>query len=316
MTLQLASGWFHNSTIAKCGTRTNTKLAALPSTTFLSNLTFLCTLPLLLIAMAHGQSAEMPPVHDSRQVQHALETEVLAAQDTTHPMRYRLRKSTPRLTSIKEIVETKDGAVARLLSINDNPPSDADRQKDDSRLDALLADPGRQHKRKQTEQEDRGRALKVLRALPKAFLYSYAGPAVNGSQTLDRYTFTPNPKFDPPDLETQVLTALAGEILIDPVHDRVVRLEGRLQQDVDFGWGILARLNKGGWLVIEQANIGEDQWRIVRFQMVMNGRVLIRTRSFDTTEEQTQFTPVPIGMNYQQAIQLLRPAPGTTSNGK
>jgi hypothetical protein len=76
-------------------------------------------------------------------------------------------------------------------------------------------------------------------------------------------------------------------------------------------------LNKGGWLVIEQSIVSGDQFRIVRFQMVMNGRVLIRTRSFDTTEEQSQFEPVPLGMSYQQAIQILRPAPGsTTGNGK
>ena len=31
-------------------------------------------------------------------------------------MRYRLRKSSPRLTSTKEIVETKDGDVARLVA--------------------------------------------------------------------------------------------------------------------------------------------------------------------------------------------------------
>ena len=61
---------------------------------------------------------------------------------------------------------------------------------------------------------------------------------------------------------------MTGEIWIDPVHERVVRLEGHLQQDVDFGWGILGRLNKGGWIVIEQADVGERQWRIVHFQMV------------------------------------------------
>ena len=37
-------------------------------------------------------------------------------------MQYRLRKSTPRLTSTKDIVETRERrAVARLVSINDRP---------------------------------------------------------------------------------------------------------------------------------------------------------------------------------------------------
>jgi hypothetical protein len=225
-------------------------------------------------------------------------------------MKYRLRKSTPRLTSTKDIVETRDGAVARLISINDQPPSAADREKDEARLDGLLADPGRQHKRKQSEADDTARALKVLRALPKAFLYEYAGKVSVGPVTADRFTFRPNANFDPPDLETQALTQLNGEILIDPANERVLRLEGHLQADVDFGWGILGRLNKGGWIVIEQADVGKGQWRIVHFQMVMSGRVLIKTRSFDTTENESDFAAVPVEMSYQQAIQMLRTGAG------
>jgi hypothetical protein len=195
--------------------------------------------------------------------------------------------------------------------INDAVPSPSDREKDDARLEGLLADPSRQRKRKQNEQDDTGRVLKALRALPKAFLYQYAGSDTNGPVRIDRFTFRPNPKFSSSDLELEVLTALTGELLIDSTHVRVVRLEGHLQQDVDIGWGLLGRLNKGGSIAIEQADVGDGQWRIVRFQMEMNGRVLFKARSFDTTEEQTQFVPVPTGMTYQQAIQMLRLGQGT-----
>jgi hypothetical protein len=123
---------------------------------------------------------------------------------------------------------------------------------------------------------------------------------------MKRFTFKPNANFDPPDLETQALSAMAGEIWIDVAQERVVRLEGHLQQDVDFGWGILGRLDKGGWIVIEQADVGNHQWRIVRFQMVMNGRVLLKTKSFDTTEDESKFVPVPFGLGYAQAIQTLQ----------
>src|SRR3954470_12503371 len=125
-----------------------------------------CMLPAVLTASG-------PP--DPGLVNRALANELRAAQDGGHLMQYCLRKSTPRLTSTKQIVQTKDGGVARLLTINDNEPSPAERQKDDARLDALLADPSRQRKRRQREQDDTGRAVKALRALPKAFLYEYAG---------------------------------------------------------------------------------------------------------------------------------------------
>jgi hypothetical protein len=246
----------------------------------------------------------------------ALANELRAAQDTGHPMRYQLHKSSPRVTSTKTIIESKDGAVARLTSINGNPLSAADEQREQARLDALLADPELQRHRKQSQETDTGRALKVLRVLPQAFLYQYTGPADTPSGTVEKFTFKPNPAFNPPDLETDVLTAMTGEIWVDAAQERVARLEGHLQQDVDVGWGLLGRLNKGGWIVIEQADVGGGQWRTARFQMRMSGRVFFRTRLFDTTEEETQFAPVPVGLGYVQAIQMLLSGEDSNSGGK
>lgn len=254
--------------------------------------------------VVHAQKSTSFP--DDGLVGRTLANELKAAQDSSHPMEFRLRKSTPRLTSTKEIVETRDGAVARLVSINDADPSDADRQKDEARLNALLADPGRQHKRKQSEQDDTGRALKVLRTLPRAFLYQYASTETSGSTTLARYTFKPNPAFSSNDLELIILTAMSGTLTIDATQERVLRLEGHLQQEVDIGWGLIGRLDRGGWITIEQADVGNGTWRIVRLQMTMSGRVLFRSRRFDTTEEESNFAPVPVGLTYQEAIRMLR----------
>jgi len=247
---------------------------------------------------------------DDALVQRAFANEVRAASDAQHPMRYRLHKASPRLTSTKEMFETKDGAVARLIAVNDAPLSAEDEQKEQARLNGLLSDPGKQRHRKASEDEDTARAMKVLRSLPAAFLYHFAGTGEAPSGEVEKFTFAPNPKFDPPDLESQVLTQMTGEIWIDVEHERVARLEGHLKQDVDYGWGLLARLNKGGWIVIEQANVGEHQWRIVHFQMSMSGRVVFRTKVFDTTEDQSQFAPLPSGLSYQQAIQMMNTESG------
>lgn len=273
-----------------------------------------CSLPfLVLLANAPsvlGQtSGFLPPAQTQALVDRALSAELRSAQDHAHPMRYWLRKSSPRLTSTKEILETRDGDVARLVSINDKPLSAADAAKEQARLDSLLSDPGKQRRRKQSEDDDTGRALKVLRALPRAFLYRPAG----GDGKIEKFSFIPNPSFAPPDLETQVLTAMSGELWIDTAQERVVRLEGHLQHDVDFGWGILGRLYKGGSVVIEQADVGAHRWRIVRFQMVMSGRVLLKNKTFDTTEQESQFVPVPASIDYRQGIQMLRGGPTQAS---
>jgi hypothetical protein len=271
---------------------------------------FALLLSLTLAAAAHGLSAPaLAPAQAQALVNRALATESRAAQDLSHvnhPMRYRLRKSSPRLTSTKEIVETREGFVARLVAIDDRPLTPADEQKEQARLNALLSDPKLQQHRKQSEDSDTERALKVLRVLPTAFLYQFAGTGTTAAGVVEKFTFKPNPNFDPPDLETQVLTAMAGEIWIDPVQERVVRLAGSLQQDKNFGWGILGELDKGGWVEIEQADVGGHQWRIVHLKLVMNGRVLFKTRNSDSVQDYTGFTPLPAGLTYQQAIQMLR----------
>ncbi len=261
---------------------------------------------LLLGLTATGSARAKLEAADSEFVRRALAAELANAQDPLHPMRYRLRKSSPRLSTTKQILETKDGAIARLIAINDKPLSPTDEQKEQDRLSALLSDPSKQSHRKQAQGEDTKRVLKVLRALPSAFLYEYAGEGQGPQGKVEKFAFRPNPGFEPPDLETHALTQMIGEIWIDAAQSRVVRLEGRLRQDVDFGWGILGRLDKGGWIVIEQANVDGHQWRVVHFQMAMSGRVLFKAKNFDTVEDESGFAPLPVGLRYPEAIRMIR----------
>jgi hypothetical protein len=265
------------------------------------------------VALGQPVDASLTPAQAQALVARALATEVRSAKDLSHPMRYRLRKSSPRLTSTKEIAETRDGDVARLVAINDHPLSPADEQLEEARLDALLSDPGKQRHRKQSEESDTGIVLKLLRMLPQAFLYEYEGVGQGSAGAVEKFRFHPNPDFRPPDLETQALTAMIGELWIDAAEERVTRLEGHLQQDTDYGWGILGKLDKGGWIVLEQADAGAGQWRIARFQIKMELRILFKTKDFDSVQEMTQYTPIPDNLDYRQAIQMLRNEPGSVA---
>jgi hypothetical protein len=180
-----------------------------------------------------------------------------------------------------------------------------DEQHEEARLQALLDDPGLQQHRKQSEDNDTARALKVLRVLPNAFIYQYAGTAETANGLVAKFPFKPNPQFDPPDLETGVLTAMAGELWIDPVHERVVRLAGTLQQDKQIALG-LAALDKGGTVEIEQADVGSNQWRIVHLKLVMNFRILFKTKNSNSVQDYSDFAPLAPDLTYRQAIEMLR----------
>jgi hypothetical protein len=250
-------------------------------------------------------------------VRRVLQAELTAVEDATHPMQYRLRKSSPRLATTKLLVESRDGDVARLIAVNDTPLSSQDTQNEETRLQALLRDPEMQRKRKEREQGDSERARKIMRALPYAFNYSFAGFAQTPQGPSYRFTFQPNPKFDPQDLEAQVLKGIAGELWIDVAQQRVTRLEGKRIRDVDYGWGILGKLDQGGTLLLEQADIGEHQWRTTHMVLIMNARVFFKVVKLDTTLELSSFTPVAPGLSYQQAIQILeQPNPSSTLGGR
>lgn len=299
--------WLSNMGMGQYQNRTAALAAA--RGTVLKLIPLFCVLASVISIGAQTAAGVLLPAEAQRLVNRALAGELEAAQDSGHPMRYTLHKISPRLTSTKQIVETKDGDVARLTLVFDKPLSPAAEQQEETRLDALSRNPGLQHHRKQSEDADTARALKVLRALPNAFTFQYAGPADSPSGALQKFTFKPNPNFSAPDIETTALSQMSGQIWIDAQKARVTRLDGHLDQDVDFGWGILGRLKKGGWMMIDQADVGGNQWRTVHFQMEMSGRVVFKTRVFSTTEDEFGFTAVAQGMSYKQAIQMLRGDP-------
>jgi hypothetical protein len=291
----------------------------------------LCLAPSLLHAAASpSHPSSVPPLNDEEAqalVKQVLRVELDAAQSAPldHPMQYRLRKTSPRYSSTKLIIETKDGDVARLIEVNNAPLSSESQQAEAVRLQSLLDDPSLQRHRQDREQGDAERARKIMRALPDAFLYQYAGIVDTPHGPSYRLSFQPNPKFDPEDIEAQALKGMAGELWIDAAQHRVTRLQGRRIHDVDYGWGIVGKLDEGGTLLLEQSEIGQSgigdhQWRTTHMVLVMNARLLIKSVKLDTTLELTDYTPVPTGLTYQQAIQTLRaispPLPAPASNAK
>jgi hypothetical protein len=126
--------------------------------------------------------------------------------------------------------------------------------------------------------------------------------------------FKPNPDFTPPDREAEVYHGMAGELWIDKDEERMVKLDAHLIADVNFGWGILGRLDKGGSILVEQANVGEHHWETTHMKLSLTGKALIfKTLNFQTTEDASHFEPVPPEMGYQNAIKMLL---NDTGNGQ
>jgi len=72
----------------------------------------------------------------------------LAERSHRQPLRYQVRKVDKRSDTTKEIVETKDGAVARLIAIDGNPLSAEADQAELHRLNYLSGHPKLQEHRR------------------------------------------------------------------------------------------------------------------------------------------------------------------------
>ncbi|MHB1794237.1 MAG: hypothetical protein ACYCPO_04670 [Acidobacteriaceae bacterium] len=245
-------------------------------------------------------------------VETAIENEINNSYGRRPPVRYLLRKKTRDTGTTKEIVETNDGGVARLVAIHDQPLTPSQTQAELERLHELVSDPAAQQHRKRNEERDAARLVGVMHLLPAAFLNQYVGPVQTPNGVAIRLTFAPNPQFSPPTLESRILTGIRGEIWIDPTDLRVVRIEGHLFRKVDYGWGILGILYPGGTIVIDQTRTPECGWQLAHLNLNMNGKALmLKSLHVVVDETATNYHSVPAGWRYTDAVQWLLHMPSS-----
>jgi hypothetical protein len=287
----------------------------------------------LLLGQSPVPPPDQPAVDAAAVVRRAIANRF--AEDAAHqPLRFVLHKQDERHNVTQAIVETPQGDVAMLVAVNGAALSSAGEQAERTRLANLDAHPEVQEHRRRREQADQARVDKLMRELPDAFLYhydstvpcnvsteprvpapGYAPQPEASAQTTQCYhmTFTPNPNFDPPDVESKVFRGMAGEVWIEISAERLCRLNARLIQDVDFGWGIVGRLDKGGVVYLEQTQIAPKDWELTRMKLSMTGKaLLVKPLSFHVNEELAHFAPVPPGTDYHAAIKLLEDGPPAT----
>jgi hypothetical protein len=275
---------------------------------FLLVLILLALAPVCLSSTQPEQPID-PAALVRRAVQHRLD-----ATRTHRPLRYLLRKKDEQHDTTKDIIETADGDVARLVAINGQPLSAQANQAELDRLNSLANHPEVQEHRHQREQKDAERADRLMRLLPDAFLYRLEGMADCAAGRCYHLSFSPNPRFDPPDLEASILRGMSGEVWIDQAQERLTRLDAHFIKDVDFGWGILGRLDKGGTIHLEQADIGGNDWEAAAMKLNMRGKALmVKTLSVQITQEASHFSLVPPGVDYRKAIQLLENSGGPSA---
>jgi hypothetical protein len=207
----------------------------------------------------------------------------------------------------KEILRTPQGGLSSTVLLNGHPLSADERKKEDDKLQKFANDPEARHKRREASKADDKRAELMLTSLPDAFLYTYAGTdhGPHGEE-LVHLNFKPNPGFSPPNHETAVYQGMQGDMIIDRQAMRIAKIDGTLVKDVDFGWGILGKLYKGGKFRIVQRDVGGGHWEEVEETLNFYGKILIfKSLTIWSTETMADFRSIPSNLTTAQALDLL-----------
>jgi len=219
---------------------------------------------------------------------------------------YHVTKVVEQQTMTQIEVETKDGPVHRLLTINDVPLDSAQQEQETLRQEQLIRDAGQQLAIKKQNDADERRLENFVRLLPSAFLFQYDG--WDGAYV--RLSFWPDPAFIPPTMESKALLSMAGTILISPQQKRLARMNGHLVENVDFGFGILGHIAKGGTFEIERIQVSSSHWKTHLVDIHVNGRMLLfKTISKQQHETRSDFEFVSKDLDLRQAEEFLQSRP-------
>ncbi|HET6206297.1 MAG TPA: hypothetical protein VFD98_05770 [Terracidiphilus sp.] len=226
----------------------------------------------------------------------------LRDHDTHGFWRYWIEQHGQDETRLQAQVETADGPVTLLVQTNGHPLDTQSRKDEQARLEKLVNSPQESASHRKDYLEDEKHIALMISMLPNAYVFEFAGDE-NGCHHI---RYRPNPDYVPRTVEARVIHSMAGDLWIDARFKRLSRLEGHLADNVDFGLGLLGRLDKGGWFRMERVRVSATEWKTERLEVHLSGRALmLKTIARETSELRRGFVAVPAGMTLSQGMSIL-----------
>ena len=261
------------------------------------------TLNLVATQASAAQPLVAQPVDDPLAILKVAVMTELAADDNDHS-RWRYRDDQRDLKTVSIVVQTDFGSVKRLISRDGRPLSPEDASQEQDRLNRFVHDSSRLAKQRRDGEADDKSARELLNMLPDAFTWTMEAQ----NAEVVRLHFEPRPDFHPPTLQSRVLSAMTGSVVVDKSQHRIMTISGRLTQDVTFGFGLFGRLLHGGTFQVERRQLAPGLWQITETHVHIDGKALLfKSIGEQQDEVQTDFSQVPHGTTLEQAVALSRP---------
>jgi hypothetical protein len=258
---------------------------------------------------AVGTQTSLPTGTPNSWVDAAVRNELVLFQKDHYPMRYLIRKVDRKGDTTRQVIESVQGNVARLIRRDGKPITAAEDTAERSRLNDILTSPDDFLKREQRDGAGRNYAIQLIKLLPQAGLYTYTPgqpqpPGATSPQVV--IDFQPNPAFHPPTMVSEILTGLKGRVWIDARTATMTRIEGDVLRPVNFGWGLVARIYPGGHVEFEQTQVEGKRWIYSHLDVNVTVREIMLHTVNDKTKMSTwNFELLPAPVSYQDAVHAL-----------
>jgi hypothetical protein len=241
----------------------------------------------------------------------AAQNEVKALNYGRSYLRYREHTVDAKGDHVRDVIESKDGSVARLILKEGRPLTQEEDAGEHDRLQAMIDSPSAFAKHVKGETNGRKMGSDLIRLTPDAMLFDFtpgqpqrAGHTGEPEIVLD---YKPDPAWKPPTTASEALTGIQGRMWIDPRTHVLTKIEGEVCRGVNFGL-FLVHIFPGGHLTVEQARVSDQRTIFTRFVEHVNVRVLFKQMKEDSDIEASDFTAVP-EMSYQDAVKMLLATP-------
>jgi hypothetical protein len=258
---------------------------------------------MLLGSTTFSQSGSGSPGMSANELARKVVTNELKFQneDLGHWM-YRLEKEESGRKQVQIVVETKDGSLSRLLSIDGRPLNAKQQLKENQRIQKLVSNPSEQRKLQQASSKKSEQGERLFKILADVFLFDYA----SREGDLVQLTFRPSPTFQPPSMEARVFQHMQGEMTVDTKQERLAAIKGHLVEDVKIGGGLLGRLDKGGRFEVRQTEVVPGQWEMTVLCVDLKGKALLfKTINVQETENHSDFHRVADDLTLVEAASIL-----------
>jgi hypothetical protein len=215
---------------------------------------------------------------------------------------YRVERREDNHVFLEQVIETVDAPVTHLLAIDGHAPTLAQLKQEAERHRTLLKNSGDPSAFKKEHDDEAKRMEDMLRVIPEVFVFQDLGK----ERGLEKLSFHPNPDFKPKTYEQRVLHTMVGTAFIDLREKQIARVSASLAQRVEFGLGVLGRVDKGATLNIARTRVSDGVWQVSVEKIDLSGRMAIfKSLSKHKDEFRSEFKPVAPGTTIAQALDEL-----------